>query len=184
MHTFKPIIKILFLALVLIYPISVAIPSVPDVPIFEYNGDGAITFFNTHTDETMQITYKDKRGHFKKDGLEDVYYILRCRLTNQVIEIDPELIALIDHIQDHFEGKKIEVISGYRSPALNNALSSRKRGVAKRSLHMQGKAIDIRIPGVSLIELRNFAKSLKAGGVGYYSGPNFVHIDTGRVRYW
>jgi uncharacterized protein YcbK (DUF882 family) len=77
-----------------------------------------------------------------------------------------------------------EVISGYRSPATNAKLQARSNGVAKRSLHMQGKAIDIRLPGTRLTALHSAAKKMKSGGVGLYTSSNFIHIDTGRVRYW
>ena len=76
------------------------------------------------------------------------------------------------------------VISGYRSPATNAMLNSKSSSVAKRSLHMQGRAIDIRMPGVELKNLRQAALELKAGGVGYYTRSNFIHVDTGRTRSW
>ena len=79
---------------------------------------------------------------------------------------------------------EFHVISGYRSPASNAQLNARSNGVAKRSLHMQGKAIDIRLPGHALSNLRKAALSLQAGGVGYYPTSEFIHIDTGRVRQW
>jgi uncharacterized protein YcbK (DUF882 family) len=82
------------------------------------------------------------------------------------------------------EGKSFEIISGYRSPKTNAMLRGRSSGVAKKSYHMKGQAIDLRLPGVSTARLRDIAKSLQAGGVGYYAGSDFVHIDTGRVRYW
>ena len=156
----------------------------PQKPIFEYEGDGQLEIFNTHSHELMEIDYKNEDGEYIEEGLDDVKYILRCRLTDEIIAFDLRLIELIDHIQDHFGGKKIEIISGYRSPELNSALRASGRGVASRSLHMLGKAVDIRIPGVSTREVRNYAISLKAGGVGYYSGPDFVHIDVGRARRW
>ena len=77
-----------------------------------------------------------------------------------------------------------QIISAYRSPATNEKLRAKSNGVAKRSLHMQGRAIDIRLPGCDLKNLRNAALDLKAGGVGYYAKSNFIHIDTGRVRRW
>jgi len=176
---------ILLILIVLIHwPLSLAMSSVPQKPIFEYEGDGQLEFFNTHTNELMEIDYKNEDGEYIEDGLDDVKYILRCRLTDEVIAFDLQLIELVDYIQDHFGGKKIEIISGYRSPELNSALRSRGRGVASRSYHLSGKAVDIRIPGVSTREIRDYAISLKAGGVGYYSGPDFVHIDVGPVRRW
>ena len=82
------------------------------------------------------------------------------------------------------QDKPFEVISGYRSPKTNAALASNSSGVAKRSLHMQGMAVDVGLPGMKLAHLRDAAKSLQAGGVGYYPKSNFIHVDTGNVRYW
>ena len=79
------------------------------------------------------------------------------------------------------------MISGYRSAATNALLRERggaTSGVAPHSLHMVGQAIDIRVPGIRLERLRDAAKSLKIGGVGYYPASDFVHVDIGRVRYW
>lgn len=178
------IVKIVTIVTLLIWPISAAVPAIPDRPIFEYSGDGHVSFYNTHSDELLEITYKGKKGRYLDDGIDDINYILRCRLTNQQIPINMKLIELIDHIQDHFGGREIEVISGYRSPELNSALRAGGRGVGSRSYHMRGMAIDIRIPGISTRDLRNYVASLKQGGVGYYPGPNFVHVDVGPVRYW
>ena len=76
------------------------------------------------------------------------------------------------------------MISGYRSPATNAMLSKKSSGVAKHSYHMLGQAIDVRLPGFDTSKLRKAAKSLKAGGVGYYAKSDFVHLDVGQVRYW
>ena len=99
--------------------------------------------------------------------------------------MDPRLYDMLHAISIACGGDTFEIISGYRSPATNERLrTTRGGGVAKQSLHTQGKAVDIRMTGVPLAELRDAAKSLQAGGVGYYPRDNFVHIDTGRVRYW
>ena len=79
---------------------------------------------------------------------------------------------------------EVIVISGYRSPATNASLRNGSSRVAKKSMHMEGKAIDFRLDGVKLSTVRDAALSLKAGGVGYYPRSNFVHIDTGAVRSW
>lgn len=174
---------LLILAVLLILPVSVATPSIPDVQMYEYGGDGKIIMYNTHSNETVEISYKNHEKYIK-NGVDDLNYILRCRLTGERTPIDMKLIELIDYIQDHFGGDEVQIISGYRSPELNGVLSSRSRGVGKRSYHMKGMAMDIRIPGVSTRAIRDFARSLKQGGVGYYPGPDFVHIDVGPVRYW
>ena len=158
--------------------------SIPETPIFEYMGDGQLVFYNTHTDELLEVIYKGEDGQYIEKGIKDVNYILRCRLASKETDMSLELLELIDHIQDHFNSDEIDIISGYRSPELNNSLRSNGRGVAKRSYHLKGEAVDIRIPGVSTKALRDYAVSLKAGGVGYYLGPDFVHIDVGPVRSW
>lgn len=178
------IIGLLFLLVLLVWPISTAKPSIPDRPIYEYIGDGRINFYNTHSDELLEVGYKSKEDGYDDGGVNELNYILRCRLTGERMPINLKLIALIDHVEDHFSADRVEVISGYRSPELNGMLRSRGRGVGKRSYHMMGMAIDIRIPGVPTKALSDYVASLRVGGVGYYPGPDFVHIDVGPVRYW
>lgn len=177
-------LKLVLFIVVFVWPVALAVPFIPDRPIFEYTGDGQLIFFNTHSNELMEIQYKDDDGGLNEPGIRDIEYMMRCRLTGEQVNIDKKLIELVDHISDHFGGGRVEIISGYRSPELNGMLKTAGRGVAGRSLHMKGQAIDIRIPGVPTRAIRDYAASLKAGGVGYYSGPDFVHIDTGRVRTW
>ena len=99
--------------------------------------------------------------------------------------MDQRLFDLLHLLQQQVGSKgSYHVISGYRSPKTNAMLNSKSNGVAKRSLHMQGRAIDIRLPGVELKHLRQAALNLKAGGVGYYPKSNFIHVDTGRTRFW
>jgi hypothetical protein len=101
-----------------------------------------------------------------------------------VIAIDPKLIDLLDHLQDHFQIDTIEIISGYRNPAFNKKLFQSGRQVSPRSLHMKGKAIDIHIDEIKEETLRDYLQGLKLGGVGYYGPLDFVHIDTGPVKSW
>lgn len=176
--------NLLIILIFLIWPLSIAMPAMPDLPIFDYSGDGQLKFLNTHSNELMEIVYRDQEGNYLEEGLGDIDYILRCRLTDEMISMDLELITLIDHIQDRFDIDTIEVLSGYRSTRLNSLLRRRKRGVARRSLHIEGKAIDIRIPGVSMRTIRDYAVLLGVGGVGYYRRSNFVHIDVGPVKRW
>ena len=99
--------------------------------------------------------------------------------------IDPKLLDLLYQLQAKVDHQgEFHVISGYRSPATNAMLRKQSSGVAKHSYHVLGKAIDIRMPGFDTRQLRNAAIALKDGGVGYYASSNFVHVDTGRVRYW
>lgn len=150
---------------------------------FQYSGDGTIALFNTHTHELEIIQYKDGENNYIRHGLEELNRLLRCRLTGDATEMSLKLIELIDNIEDHFGGRQVEVISGYRSPTLNSMLRSGGHRVAGKSLHMAGLAMDIKMQGVPLEKIRDYARSLKVGGVGYYSGQ-FVHIDVGPVRYW
>lgn len=145
--------------------------------------DGELHLFNLHLKEEIKIKYRDGNT-YDEDALEKIRNVLRCRMTQQEHEISVELIELIDQIQDHFEADVVQVISAYRSPYMNETLRRNGRKVAKYSRHMHGEAMDIRLPGVPVRKLRDYALSLKQGGVGYYPGPNFVHIDVGQFRTW
>ncbi len=143
-----------------------------------------LTLRNLHTGERGRITYWSK-GSYLADSLQEINHLLRDHRTGDITQIDRELLDLLFSLQKRVESRKeFQVISGYRSPKTNALLRSRSSGVAKRSLHVQGKAIDIRLPGTELNKLRKAAIALKSGGVGYYPKSNFIHIDTGRVRYW
>jgi uncharacterized protein YcbK (DUF882 family) len=144
----------------------------------------SLRFYNTHTGERLAATYW-ARGQYLSDGLEEINHILRDHRSGEIARIDPELLDLLHVLHGKLPAKgPFHVISGYRSPATNAQLRSQSSGVAKKSLHMKGMAIDIRLPGVELKELRRAAVQLRGGGVGYYAKSNFVHVDVGRVRYW
>lgn len=146
-----------------------------------------LSFFNTHTGERLRTSYCCG-GVYRPDALKQIDHILRDFRANEIKPIDPKLLDLLHELGGTLEtDRPFHIISGYRSPHTNTMLRERggvTTGVATRSLHMDGKAIDIRLPGVSLDTLRGAARSLKLGGVGYYPSSNFVHVDTGRVRYW
>ena len=146
-----------------------------------------LSFFNTHTGERLKTSYCCA-GEYQPDALTQINHILRDFRANEIKPIDPKLLDLLHELGGTLEtDQPIHIISGYRSPHTNALLRERggvQTGVASRSLHMDGKAIDLRIPGVKLDNLRAAARSLKLGGVGYYPASNFVHVDTGRVRYW
>lgn len=148
-------------------------------------GERKLSFYNTHTSESVKAVYWADGGYVP-EGLREVNKILRDWRTDEVAPIDRELLDLLSHLRNvtDAESKSIHIISGYRSPKTNNMLREHSNGVAKKSLHQLGKAIDIRIPGVDLGYLRKAALSLKEGGVGYYPSQDFVHVDTGRVRFW
>ena len=119
------------------------------------------------------------------DALTSLNRFLRDHYSGEIGPIDPQLFDLLHQVQQLVGSTRpFEVISGYRCAATNATLrETRGGGVAKHSLHMEGRAIDVRLPGVALADLRDAAVTLKAGGVGFYPGQ-FVHIDTGRVRRW
>ena len=146
-----------------------------------------LSFVHTHTGERLSTAYVTG-GEYVGPALKDINVLLRDFRANKVKPIDPGLLDLLFQLNDELgTDQPFHVISGYRTPETNNMLHERggaASGVATHSLHMDGKAIDIRVPGIKLEHLRDKAKALKIGGVGYYPGSNFVHVDTGRVRYW
>ncbi len=143
-----------------------------------------LSFANLHTGEKVKIAYASG-AEYIAEGLSKIAHVLRDHRNGTTHEIDPKLLDTLFLLRDRLEVQKdFEVISGYRSPESNAKLHAASDGVAEHSLHMEGQAIDIRVPGVELAHLRDAAKSLKAGGVGYYPKSEFVHVDVGRVRYW
>ena len=143
-----------------------------------------LSFINLHTDEALSCCYWAD-GKYNPSGLAEINHILRDHRANEMIDIDTKLLDLLYILHQAVDSNSpFHVISGYRSPYTNNKLRKQDKGVAKRSLHMQGKAIDIRLPDVELKHLRDTAISLQAGGIGYYSKSNFIHIDIGKPRSW
>jgi len=149
-------------------------------------GTRTLAFRNTHTAETLEVAFA-AGDLYLEPGLEAIAWILRDHRTGDVAPIDPKLLDLLHLLRTEAAGAGeravFEIISGYRSPRSNEALRQRSGGVARHSLHMKGMAADVRLPGVSLVTLRDAALDLKRGGVGYYAGE-FVHVDTGGVRRW
>lgn len=139
---------------------------------------------NLHTGETTRATYWAD-GAWQAAGLREINHILRDFRTGDVVDIDPALLDLMHRLAALFgTDEPFEIFSGYRSPRTNAKLAGQSAAVARKSLHMQGKAADLRLPGVVLSSLRRVAMSLHAGGVGYYPRSGFIHVDTGRVRFW
>ncbi|GFO71797.1 hypothetical protein BJAS_P1511 [Bathymodiolus japonicus methanotrophic gill symbiont] len=139
---------------------------------------------NLHTEEKISLSYYEQ-GQYVSEALRDISYLLRDHRTGDVLAMDPGLIDLLYDLKGVLgTDQPFQVISGYRSPKTNAALHKKSSGVASKSLHMQGKAIDICIEGVAVRDMQKAAISLARGGVGYYPRSNFVHIDTGRVRSW
>ncbi|MFP4098431.1 MAG: YcbK family protein [Alphaproteobacteria bacterium] len=147
-------------------------------------GTWKIAFHNAHTDESFSGVYRvgDK---YLPEAFERMNYVLRDFRTDEVFPMDPHVIDIICMIQKKTgTHRPLHILSGYRSPKTNAMLGEKSRGVASNSFHMYGQAIDIRLPGYSTRRLRDVARSLQAGGVGYYPRSSFVHVDTGDVRSW
>ncbi len=143
-----------------------------------------LKFFHTHTGKRLDVVYK-RNGKYVPEARSDINAFLFDFRTGVSTEMDPHLLDLIHDLREALGSEgTYEVISAYRSPETNEILRGRSSSVAKNSLHLQGKAIDIRLTGVELTKLRDTAIALQRGGVGYYASSNFVHIDTGRVRRW
>lgn len=146
---------------------------------------GSLSLYNTHTDERLSVTFRSPDGSYDIEALNAVNRILRCHFTNQQTIMDVKTIEFLNLVDNRLGGgNEIQIISGYRSPTYNSLLSSNGRHVAKHSLHLVGKALDINIPGVDLHTVRRTAVALQLGGVGYYPGAGFVHIDSGKFRTW
>lgn len=141
-------------------------------------------FLNLHTGEKLRVPYWEN-GRYLQDALAEINRVLRDHRANAVHAIDTRLLDLLARLQATVgNSRAFEVISGYRAPSSNEMLRARSGGVAQGSMHLQGKAIDIRLPGSDLLHLHKAAVGLKGGGVGLYRSSNFIHVDTGRVRYW
>jgi len=143
-----------------------------------------LELFNTHTAETVQVAFRDTAGYVAA-ALTKLNHLLRDHRSGDVHPIDPALFDLLGDLA-RLAGReaRYEVISGYRSPATNARLKAQGRGVATRSLHMEGRAIDVRLKGFPTARLRDLALELRRGGVGFYPRSDFLHVDTGRVRFW
>jgi uncharacterized protein YcbK (DUF882 family) len=145
-----------------------------------------LKLYYTHTREKAEITFK-KNGRYVQSGLNQLNKFLRDWRRNEPTKMDPRLFDLVWEVYRATGGRDyIHVVSAYRSPATNSMLRKRGRGVADKSQHMLGKAMDFYVPGVKLSALRNAALRVQGGGVGYYptSGSPFVHLDVGNVRHW
>lgn len=164
---------------------SLALP----LPALAAGGEWRLAIRNVHNNESVDALFA-RGGRFVPAGLAELRHGLRDWRTGETHDIDRNLLGLLVRLRDSLgvaAGRRIDLISGYRSPNTNAALRSRggsHTGVATKSQHMLGKATDIAIPGVPLDGLRRAAVALKGGGVGFYPRDGFVHVDTARVRTW
>jgi len=156
----------------------------PNVALASLDTERSLSFNHLHTGEKLKLTYW-AQGEYLPDSLAEINNLLRDFRTGERYTMDPDLLDLLHALQVNTGNhRSFEIISGYRSPKTNAALRQKSSGVAKKSLHMLGQAIDVRLPGTDLKHLHKAALASKSGGVGLYTGSNFLHLDTGRVRSW
>lgn len=144
-----------------------------------------LRLFHTHSGERIDVVYR--RGEtYVAGALDRLDRFLRDSRTGEVHHYDPRVFDLLADLQDAMAvpNAEFQIICGYRTPRTNEFLRTHTSGVARNSLHMQAEAIDIRVPGVSTLKLRDMALKLARGGVGYYPQSGFIHVDVGRVRRW
>jgi uncharacterized protein YcbK (DUF882 family) len=161
-------------------------PTVPDEPPppLDLTSPRTLSLLNVNSSEQITVTYWAD-GAYKRDALNKLNHFLRDSQTGEQTEMDPLVFDVLWHTMQMagFSGS-VEVLSAFRSPEHNAWLASVSRGVARDSQHMNGNAMDIRFPGVPVFKIRQAARSLQMGGVGFYPRSGFVHLDTGPVRYW
>jgi len=148
------------------------------------DAERALELFNTHTSETVSVVFR--RGtDYVAGAVASLRNLLRDHRSGEAHDIDVGLYDQL-HALARTAGRdpRFEIISGYRSPHSNAKLAAASNGVAKKSLHMSGQAIDVRLKNYSCADLRDLALAAQRGGVGYYRRSNFVHLDTGRFRTW
>lgn len=143
----------------------------------------SLTFYHTHTDERLAVTYFADGGYLP-EAIGQIELLLRDFRTDQIHAIDVNLLDTLHALAEQCTSSTFEVISGYRSPATNAELQATTEGVASNSLHVTGRAVDVRMSGFETARLRDAALALGRGGVGYYPQSDFIHLDTGRVRSW
>jgi len=163
-------------------------PSAPAAPIepptLDLTSPRTLSMTNVNSGESIDVTYWSD-GSYHREALNKLNRFLRDTKTNDQTEMDPLVLDVLWHTMQltGYHGT-VEVLSAFRSPTTNAWLASVSRGVAQDSQHMNGNAMDIRFPGVPVFKIRQAARSLQMGGVGFYPRSGFVHLDTGPVRYW
>lgn len=149
------------------------------------NSPRHLAFRHCHTGEELDVAYH-RNGGCSTPAINQLNHLMRDFRTEEVTRMDPNLFDLLYNLKSRAgnEDGVFEIISAYRSPLTNEQLRRKSRGVAKKSFHMQGQALDVRLKGTPTRKLHRLALDLKAGGVGYYRRSDFLHIDTGPVRSW
>ncbi len=145
----------------------------------------SLSFYNLHTGEKLENAVYWAEGQYNASVMREIEHILRDFRRDEIGSIDPRLLDQLFAVRSTLESSSpFNIISGYRSPETNRMLRQQSSGVAKRSYHTIGQAVDVRLPGRELKALRQAARRLRKGGVGYYPKSDFVHLDTGPVRFW
>lgn len=161
-----------------------ALASLASPALAEFTESRSLSFLHTHTGESLKIEYY-RGGAYDSAALAQVAYTLRDFRTGELHDIDPALLDTLFELQVRTgHDQPWQIISAYRSPATNAELAAKSSGVATHSMHLLGKAIDVRVSSVPTKTLRDVALGMRQGGVGYYRDSDFVHLDTGRVRSW
>jgi uncharacterized protein YcbK (DUF882 family) len=144
-----------------------------------------LLLYNTHTGERIDIVFR-RGDQYIPSALAKLDYFLRDHQTSDVRHFDPRLYDILSDLTSSIghPGGEIDIVCGYRTPSTNESLRAHTTGVAKNSLHIQAEAIDLRMPGINTLKLRQAALALRRGGVGYYPHSDFIHVDTGRIRQW
>ncbi|HRE72177.1 DUF882 domain-containing protein [Accumulibacter sp.] len=142
-----------------------------------------LKFRHTQSDEMLDVVFRDGGGYVAP-AIERMNWLLRDLRSGEMTRMDPQLFDILHALKSRCGGDTFEIVSAYRSPVTNAGLRKRSRGVARHSLHMDGRAIDVRLVGFDTARLRDAAVDLGLGGVGYYPKSDFVHVDTGDVRIW
>ena len=147
-------------------------------------GDRSLSFLHTHTGKSISVVYY-RDGSYVEEALARLNAFLADFRSGDAAQMDPRLFDILHELKMRSGTREpFQVISAFRSPATNEMLRKKTKGVARNSQHTLGKAIDVRLGDVDTKRLRQLALELRAGGVGYYPDSNFVHVDTGRVRRW
>ena len=146
---------------------------------------GRLSLYNINNGERLTVTFRDAAGNHDPEALNSLNWILRCHFTNEATSMDTKVLEFLNLTDNMLGGdNEIHIISGYRSHRYNSLLRKKSRGVARDSLHLSGRAIDIAIPGHRLANIKRAALGLRTGGVGYYPTDGFVHLDSGAFRNW
>lgn len=147
--------------------------------------ESTLSLYNTHSGERLAVNLRTPSGSYDSAALEALNHFLRCHYTNEQTVMDVCTLEYLNLLDKQLGGgHEIHVISGYRSPKYNELLIRKGHRVARHSLHLSGRAIDIAFPAVGLGEVRRAALDLRRGGVGFYPGDGFIHLDSGGVRTW